>query len=119
MEKENIYKDKSIKYNMNKKGEASIWDYLIWIGMLLILGWAFLKSFGIINTAVWIQMVPYYGAGIGGIGIIYKLGKIKKGIETTDSKVDNILQMKEDFQKVQHNQELCFEGKLKGSPFNR
>jgi len=98
-------------YNiMNKKG-ANFWDYLIWIGLASILGWAFLKSIGVINTAVWVEMIPYYGVGSVGMGIVYKIGKIMKGIETTNEKVDRVLEIEKRFDKVEQTHQLCIEGK--------
>ncbi len=59
-------------------------DALIWIGIVLILGWALLKALRIIRSPVWIDMIPYFGLGVTAIGGAYKLRKIMKGIETTN-----------------------------------
>ncbi len=83
-----------------QKGERDIWTALIIFGALLILIWALLKAFGIIQSPVWVEMVPYIGGGISIIGGAYKLGKIKKGIGETEDKVDKILEIEERFNKI-------------------
>lgn len=88
------------------------WSWLIIAGALVILLWAFLKAFNIINSPVWFEMLPYFGAGASIIGGAYKLGKIKKGIEQTDEKVDKILKIEERFNKVEHEHDLVMCGKM-------
>lgn len=112
----NIYKFKKHINIMNKRGQG-FWDYLIWIGIILILGWALLKALGIINTPTWVEMVPYFGVGVSAIGGAYKLGKIMKGIEETKTKVEKVLEIEEDFKEVKSNQKLCMDGKLHKSPY--
>lgn len=114
--KSNIYKLKDPKNYMNKRGE-NFWDYLIWIGIILILGWALLKSLGIINTPIWIEMIPYYGVGATGIGAAYKLGKIMQGVDETKKKVEQVLKMEGEFKEVKSNQKMCMDGKLHRSPY--
>ena len=102
---------------MDKRGGISIWDILIWVGIILLLGWALLKSFGVINFPVWVEMIPYFGIGSAGVGVAYKLGRIMKGVEMTNRKVNGILRMEEDFKEVKSNQKLCMDGKLHKSPY--
>lgn len=63
-------------------------------------------------------MIPVVAGGFSLLGAAYKLGKIMNGIEETNKKVNVILKIKEDFQKLKHNQMLCLGGKLKNSPYN-
>jgi hypothetical protein len=58
-------------------------------------------------------MLPYEGIGIGTIGIVYKLGKIIKGIEVTDSKIDKLIGMEERLNKIETEHSLAMNGKLK------
>ena len=67
---------------MVKRGTWSLWDYLLWLGIILILGWALLKSLGIIGTPVWVQMIPIFGIVIVFIAGIFKAGKMAQNIET-------------------------------------
>lgn len=114
-----MFKNNKInKNNMEKRGINNL-DVLIWIGIILILGWAILKALGIIHSPIWVDMIPYFGVGASAIGGAYKLGKIMTGIEETKVKVDKILNLEEDFKEVKNNQKMCMEGKLHNSPYKR
>ena len=102
---------------MNKRGRITFWDILIWFGIALILGWAILKSLGILHSPIWTEMIPYFGVGAAAIGASYKIGKIMRGIEITNSKVNKLLQIEERFIDVEKTHNLCIHGKLKGSPY--
>lgn len=95
-----------------QKEERDIWTALIIFGALLILIWALLKAIGIIQSPVWVEMIPYVGGGLSIIGGAYKLGKIKKGIEETEEKVDKILKIEERFNKIEYEHNLAMNGKL-------
>ncbi len=97
--------------NNNNKGQIS-WDYLIWIGLVMLLVWAFLKSLGIINSPVWVEMIPYFGIGVAGMGGAYKLGKIMEGVE-------RLLRIEERFISVENTHKMCIEGKLDKSPYKK
>ena len=97
---------------MNKKG-VDISSAAIIIGAILILFWALLKALEIIHSLGWIEMVPYFGIGVSIIGGAYKLGKIKKGIEETENKVDKLIHIEERFSKVESEHNLAMNGKLK------
>lgn len=99
--------------------KRSFWDYLIWIGIALILGWALLKSFGFINSPIWIDMIPYFGVGGAAIGGAYKLGKIMNGIEGTEKKVDKLLEIETRFNDIEKTHKQCLNGELKGSPYRK
>ena len=79
-----------------EKGKIDFWDLILLIAALLILFWATLKAFGIINSPAWFDMLPFFSIGIAIIGATYKLGKIKKGIEETKAKVNKILSIAKD-----------------------
>jgi len=111
MIKENIYKIKKTDKIMNKRG-ISFWDAIIWIGIGILLGWALLKSLGIIHSPIWVETLPYFGIGISAIGGAYKLGKIKQGIENTEQKIDKIVNIEERFKKLENEHNLCMDGKL-------
>ena len=80
-----------IKFKMDKGDFGTI---LMKVGALLILGWAFLKIIGVIESPVWVEMIPYIGGGAGILGVTYHLGKIMKGIEETEGKVNEVLEIK-------------------------
>ncbi len=95
------------------KKDWDIWDIIILIGAVLIIGWALLKAIGVISSPIWVDMIPYVGGGVSIIGGAYKLGKIKKGIENTEKKVDKLVEIEERFNKVESEHKLAMNGKLK------
>ena len=108
----NINNSKQINVNMRSR-IIEFWDLLIIIGALFILVWALLKSFGLIHSPIWVEMIPYFGGAISLIGAAYKLGKIKRGIEETEHKVNKILRLEERFNKLEYEHGLAMCGKLK------
>lgn len=97
---------------MAERGGLNFWDYLIFIGILLIVGWALLKSLGIIHSPIWVDMIPYYGMGLAALGGTYKLGKIMNGVE-------RLLRIEERFNRLENTHNLCIEGKLDKSPYKK
>lgn len=97
---------------MQMDEKKSFWESLVWIGAIIILGWVLLKIIGVISSPVWVEMLPYFGGGLSIIGAAYKLGKIKKGIEQTEEKVEKIIKIEERFNKIEHEHELAMNGKL-------
>ena len=94
---------------MARRG-LSFWDILIYLGLLLLVGWAVFKSLGIIHSPIWVDMIPYYAIGLTGLGAAYKIGKIMNGIE-------RLLGMERRFNKVEQVHNLCINGKLDKSPY--
>ena len=91
-------------------------DFLDWViigGGLVILIWALLKAFNVIHSPTWVSMVPYVGGAISIMGGAYKLGKIKRGIEQTEEKVDKLLVIEQRFNKLENEHSLAMQGKLK------
>jgi hypothetical protein len=109
---ENVFKCENSSNNMSRRINLSFWDFLLYSGALLILGWALLKAFGVIHSPVWFEMIPYFGAGASLVGGAYKLGKIKNVIEVTEKKVDKLLVIEERFKKIENEHNLCMDGKL-------
>jgi len=104
---ENIYK-------------TTFWDYLIYIGAAMIIGWALLKILGVMQSPVWFEVLPYLGVGVAIIGIGYRLvgtgykfGQIMEGMRNTDRKVDRLLEIGERFKRVEHEHNLFMDDKLK------
>ena len=94
------------------KRMLDFWDYLILIGISLILSWALLKTAGVINSPMWVEMIPYYGIGLAGLGGAYKLGKIMNGVE-------RLLKIEEKFSKIENTRNMCITGQLEGSPYKK
>ncbi len=75
---------------MGKKRKLDVWDYILWISGLLILGWAFLKALGVINTPEWVLMIPYFAAGLALLSCVFKAGQISNSIENIDCDVKDL-----------------------------
>lgn len=93
--------------------DIDFWTVLIVFGALLILLWAILKGAGIIHSPLWLEMTPYIGGGISILGVAYKLGKIMKGIEETEKKMDKLVGIETKFNKLENEHNLAMKGKLR------
>ena len=40
----------------------TIWDYIAWVVLFLIFVWLILKIMGVINTPLWLEYSPLFGA---------------------------------------------------------
>ena len=56
-------------------------------GGLTILVWALLKATGVINTPIWIEMIPYASAAIAALAFVYKAGKLVNRFEVIEGDV--------------------------------
>lgn len=65
--------------------KIKIYDVLFWTSILVIAIWVFLKMIGVIQSPVWVEMIPYAGA-IFAVGAFYQLVKTMR-IDITDLKV--------------------------------
>ncbi len=63
--------------------KVNIWDAIAWIVLAGILVWLLLKTFGIINTSLWLKYAPLYGA-------VYLAGWQIHKLEVVSNKVDEI-----------------------------
>lgn len=79
------------------KHKLNVWDIIAWIVLALILLWLILKTFGIINTPLWLQYAPLYGAIYLAGWYAQKLEGIGKGVDElnnfrgeTIKKINNI-----------------------------
>ena len=63
------------------KREVSIWDIIAWIVLAGILLWLILKTFEIINTPLWLEYAPIYGAVYLAGWQIHKLVTVAKEVE--------------------------------------
>ena len=93
--------------------DIDIWDITLFIAALTILIWALLKAIGIINTPVWIEMIPYFGGGLSIVSIAYKFGKIMNGLTILERKMTKLISMEKRLDKleIEHNLAMC--GRLK------
>lgn len=75
---------------IKKDYHLDITDILFWIGILIVIIWAIGKTIGLINSPVWIDMIPIYGAVATAMGISLKIGRILQKIEQVLKDVGNI-----------------------------
>ena len=72
-----------------KKRDLSFWDVLAWIVLFGIVVWLILKTLGIINTPLWIEYAPIYGA-------VYLAGWQIHKLETVSSDVKELKRFKQE-----------------------
>jgi len=63
------------------KEKLDIWDVIAWIVLALILIWVILKTLGIINTPLWLQYAPVYGAVYLAGWNIHKLDVVTRDVK--------------------------------------
>ena len=68
--------------------KVSIWDIIAWIVLAGILLWLILKTLGIINSPIWLEYAPLYGA-------VYLAGWYIHKLEIIGSEVRELKKFKE------------------------
>jgi len=82
------------------------------IGALILGIWIILKIAGVINTPVWVQMIPYVTGFIFIIGAIAFFVNLISEVRYIGNTVRRIENMRDDFVEVKNTQRLCLDGKL-------
>ena len=67
--------------------KQNIWDLLAWIVLALIFIWLVLKTVGIINTPLWLEYAPLYGA-------VYLAGWYAQKLESIGKEVNGLNKFK-------------------------
>ena len=62
-------------------GRIDTAEVIGYIGSAMILVWALLKATGIIQSPIWVEMIPFVGAGLGVITLIFRAGRMVEKIE--------------------------------------
>jgi len=65
-------------------------DILTWTGILIIVLWALGKSFGLISSPVWVEMIPVYGVAAALTGISIGIGRTLQKLDRVISDVEQI-----------------------------
>lgn len=74
-----------------KKGyHLDITDILIWTGIFIITVWALGKATGLINSPVWVDMIPVFGVVVTIAGISLKIGAILQKLNQVIIDLGNI-----------------------------
>ena len=61
---------------IKKRYHLDVTDILIWTGIFIITVWALGKATGLINSPVWVDMIPVFGVVVTIAGISLKIGAI-------------------------------------------
>ena len=78
---------------MKDKTKMLIADVLFWGSIIMVFLWTMLKLFGIINTAIWLELLPQWGVLITVIAFAYKFGSDLGGMKK------DVHYLKRDFEK--------------------
>ena len=65
-------------------------DAVGYLGTAMILGWALLKAAGVIHSPIWVEMIPFVGAGLGVGGILFKAGTLFEKLERVIRDVERL-----------------------------
>jgi len=74
------------------------------IAAMAIIIWALLKSFALINTPVWVEMIPYIAGGVAVLAAVLQLGKM---MQKLDMVCYDVRALKQDVHKIQMNCPVC------------
>lgn len=66
---------------MSKDLKEEIATYALYAGALAILAWALLKSLHVIQTPVWVEMIPFFGGGVSLLALAYHAGKLVQKVD--------------------------------------
>ena len=87
----NLQKIYNKKYhNKNMTLKRNFWDYLAWICLAGITIWVILKILGIINTPIWLEYAPIYGAIYLAGWNVNKLERATKDIKENSKDIKEI-----------------------------
>jgi len=70
------------------KRKINIWDLIAWLVLIGIVVWLILKTFGIINTPLWLEYAPIYGA-------VYLAGWAMSKLDSVSHDVKELKRFKE------------------------
>lgn len=61
--------------------KLSVWDVIAWLALAFIVLWLILKTFGIINTPLWLEYSPLYAAAYIAGWQIHKLDSVSRKVD--------------------------------------
>jgi len=65
-------------------------NILFWAGIVTLVLWALGKSFGIIHSPNWVEMIPYFSIAVAISSASTKVGRTLEKIDNIDKRVDSI-----------------------------
>lgn len=66
---------------MKENAAEKIATYALYAGAVSILAWALLKSFHVIQSPVWVEMIPFFGGGVSLLALAYHAGKLVQKVD--------------------------------------
>ncbi|MFH1199725.1 MAG: hypothetical protein V1708_01525 [Candidatus Micrarchaeota archaeon] len=72
---------------MAEDGFEKLATFFVYLGAVAILLWALLKSFGIIHSPVWVDMIPFFGGGVSILALAYRADRF---IQKIEQKIDEM-----------------------------
>lgn len=79
---------------MLRKYRWDIWDFIIWISLIILISYIIAKLFGLINTPEWINLIPMitlvFFAGAFYQKVIYSLKRIYYRTDYLKKNIDSI-----------------------------
>ena len=75
---------------IKKEYHLDVTDILIWAGIFIITIWALGKATGLINSPVWVDMIPVFGVVVTIAGISLKIGAILQKLNQVIFDVGNM-----------------------------
>ena len=73
----------------------------VYAGALIIIVWAILKSLHIIQSPVWMEMIPYFGGGMSLLAIAYQAGKLMQKVDEMAMEVRKLAGFSERILKIE------------------
>lgn len=89
--------------NMESKAFQKVADFLLYAGATTILVWAVLKAIHVIQSPVWVEMIPYMGGAISILALAYKAGNIVNKIDGLDNDIHELRGIKKDIMEIREN----------------
>ncbi len=88
---------------MENKAVQKIVDFLLYAGAAAILIWAVLKAIHVIQSPVWVEMIPYIGGAISILALAYKAGNIVNKIDELDYDIRELKLIKKDITELRES----------------
>ena len=85
--------------------DLSPWDWIFWIALIILLGWALGKAIGLISSPAWMETLPIFT-------IIFMAGALWQKINTVAGDIEDIKKLNERFNRLEYEHEIAM-GRVK------
>ncbi|MCK4328046.1 MAG: hypothetical protein KAW41_06310 [Candidatus Diapherotrites archaeon] len=73
---------------------------LAFVGSVIVIVWAFLKSIEILHSPIWMDMIPYFGVGITLLGCVFWLGKLSEKVDCIPEIKTSIIEISKEIHEI-------------------